>query len=90
MRHCLGVGYNIPSGFKIALDVALSFLSEKLRSRIRQVTDLSSTCPELPADILPKELGGTAPESIPEMIKLWKEEINSVRHITAQVGLDLD
>lgn len=74
MRHQLGVGYNIPSTIKMAVDFALSFLSDKLRSRSRQVTDLSS-CPEIDRTILPLELGG-GPLRIDEMIKLWKVEMS--------------
>lgn len=73
MRHSLGVGYNIPSSMKFGVDFALSFLSTKLRSRVRQITDLAS-CPEIERPDLPKELGGSS-MTIPEMIAQWKEEL---------------
>lgn len=75
MRHALGVGYNVPGSMKLAVDFALSFLSSKLRSRVRQITDLAS-CPEIDQNDLPRECGG-GQTTIAEMIKLWKVEISA-------------
>lgn len=75
MRHQLGVGYNIPSKLQFAVNFGLSFLSDKLRGRARQVSDLAS-CPEVDRSILPQELGGTGSMTMAEMIALWKEEMN--------------
>lgn len=75
MRHALGIGYNIPSGLKMAVDFALSFLSEKLRNRARIINDLGK-CPEIDKSILPKEFGG-GPETIADMIGRWKKEMDN-------------
>lgn len=74
MRHSLGVGYNIPSALQFAVNFALGFLSEKLRSRARQVSDLSN-CPEIDRGILPKEVGGTGSLGIEDMLQLWRAEM---------------
>lgn len=74
MRHKLGVGYNVAPGLKIAIDFGLSLLSEKMKNRVKFVTNLEN-CTDIEKSILPKELGGEMP--MKEMIDLWKKEIEA-------------
>lgn len=73
MRHTLGLALNVPSALRMAVDLALSVLSEKLRSRARFLNDLTN-CPEIEKSNLPIELGGDT-MTTDQMIEAWKEEL---------------
>lgn len=70
----MGIAYNIPSALKMPVDLALGLLSEKLRSRVRHVSDLQS-CPEIEKSSLPIEMGGDR-LTTEQMIGMWKQEMS--------------
>lgn len=79
MRHTLGIAYNISSALRMPVDLALGLLSEKLRSRVRHVSDLES-CPEIEKSSLPIEMGGDR-FTTEQMIGMWKQEMSQSEHI---------
>lgn len=72
MRHKGIHVVNVPLSLKRLSNIILSFLSHKLRSRIRIYSNFDQFT-AIDKDNLPKEYGGKVP--IKEMAALWKQEM---------------
>ncbi|CAO1428131.1 unnamed protein product [Diamesa hyperborea] len=72
MRHKGIHVVNVPLSLKRLSNIVLSFLSHKLRSRIRIYSNFDQFT-AIDKDNLPKEYGGKVP--IKEMAALWKQEM---------------
>lgn len=67
--------YNTPAVFNTISDIFQYFMKDKLKNRLKFHKDsLASLQQEVPARMLPKELGGQA-GPLKELIKNWKQKI---------------
>lgn len=78
LRHKELITTHVHPAFKIALDFALTLVSEKLRKRVKVYSKLEDQT-SVDKSIFPKEYGGTIPMA--EMIEMFKKELAEKRQI---------
>lgn len=74
---------NVPSTLKWLIDFVKNRVSTKIRNRLTVYTNDKDLTKVVDPECLPLELGGKMP--ISEMVELWKQELETKRHIIAKL-----